>query len=328
MSALHNRTGRMGGTLDLSIIIVNWNTSRMLQDCLASVFAGLDGRSAEVIVVDNASDDGSADMVRSDFPRVRLIENSENRGFAAANNQALEVASGKYLLLLNSDTLIHGVVLPASVAYMDAHTDVGVMGCRVLNGDGTLQPTCSQYPSLINLTLLTSGLWKLPWPGFLDRYQMRRWDRTDEREVDIVSGCYMMVRRAALDEVGPLDERFFFYGEETDWCRRFRAAGWKLRFAPVGEITHFGGGSVRRLDHVRDLMLTSATVMLHRKHGGMVSAISAWIILFAFNLSRAVFWSIAALFCRNDRTRRRRNHFLGLVRQIRKSWPAAKTASF
>ena len=114
----------------------------------------------------------------------------------------------------------------------------------VLNTDGTLQYTCSRFPTLPGLLLLTSGLWKLGWPPFLDRYQMRRWDRRDERNVDVVSGCFMMVRKAAIDQVGLLDETFFFFAEETDWCRRFQKVGWTLRFT-VGEITHHGGGSVR-----------------------------------------------------------------------------------
>ena len=312
----------------LSIVIVNWNTKDMLCECLSSVQNGLDNTDAEVIVVDNASTDGSQQMVKQSFPDVLLIENQANRGFAAANNQGLPVASGRYILLLNSDTIVLGDVLQRSVEYMETHSDVGVMGCRVLNTDGTLQPTCSQFPSLLNLVLLTSGLWKLPWFDFLDRYQMRRWQRTDERDVDVVSGCYMMVRADAIMEIGQLDEDFFFFGEETDWCRRFQSAGWQLRFAPVGEITHHGGGSVRRLNYQRDLMLSSATVKLHLKHGGLGSAVGAWIIIFGFNFSRAVFWTLKSLAWHDANTRGRRNHFLSLIQNHHRIWPSRRTVSF
>ena len=144
--------------------------------------------------------------------------------------------------------------------------------------------------------LLMSGLGKFSWPPFLDRYEMRRWDRRDERDVDVVSGCFMVVRMTAVSLVGLLDEGFFFFGEETDWCRRFQKAGWTLRFAPVGEITHHSGGSTRKLSYKRDLMLSNALVRLHLKHGGLFSGLAAWLIILAFHLSRALFWTAAAVF--------------------------------
>lgn len=307
--------------MDLSIVIVNWNTREMLRDCLQSVFDNIGALEAEVFVVDNASEDGSPDMVVTNFPQAILICNAENRGFATANNQALASARGEYVLLLNSDTLVHGTVLESSQQYMNAHPDVGVLGCRVHNADGSLQITCSKWPSLVNLALLTSGLWKLPGPAFLDRYRMTRWDRTDARSVDVVSGCYMFVRASAMHEVGLLDESFFFYGEETDWCRRFQDADWQLQFAPVGAITHYGGGSVKRLNHRRDVMLTEATVRLHRKHGGLAAALACWAMLVIFNFSRATFWSIASLL-RGSRARERARHFRRVVAASARTWPA------
>lgn len=311
--------------MDLSIVVVNWNTKDLLRDCLQSTFDNLDGIKAEVIVVDNASTDGSSDMVATEFPQVVLIRNKANVGFAAANNQAIEIAKGDYILLLNSDTLVHGDVLQKSKVYMDAHPDLGIMGCRVHNADGSLQPTCSGFPSLLNLVLLTSGLWRLPWPAFLDRYQMRRWKREDERDVEVVAGCYMFARAEAMSEVGLLDESFFFFGEETDWCRRFQQKGWRLRFAPVGVITHLGGGSSGSLNYKRDLMLTSATVRLHRKHSGMISAVAAWLILSLFNLSRALYWSARSLGSRDKSVLARRQHFLMLARNLHRAWPSEKS---
>ncbi|MDO6798746.1 glycosyltransferase family 2 protein [Shimia thalassica] len=308
--------------MDLSIVIVNWNTREMLRDCLQSVFDTLSDLKAEVFVVDNASEDGSQDMVRESFPQVNLICNTDNRGFAAANNQALALASGRYVLLLNSDTLVHGEVLSASCSFMDGRPEVGVMGCRVLNRDGTLQITGSGYPSLLNLSLMTTGLWKLKNVPFFDRYQMQTWDRRTEREIDVVSGCYMVVRKTAMDEVGLLDEDFFFYGEETDWCRRFADAGWKLVLSPVGEITHFGGGSVKKLNHKRDVMLTEGTVRLHRKHGGILGGAACWTLLAGFNLSRSVFWTLASL-TGGKRAKERASHFRRVVAASPETWPSA-----
>lgn len=310
--------------MDLSIVIVNWNTRDMLRDCLQSVYDGLRMSdeidvTAEIWVVDNGSEDGSQDMVRHEFPDIQLIANIKNRGFAGANNQALARAKGRYLLLLNSDTLIHGTVLRDSVGYMDAHDDVGVMGCRVLNTDGSLQITGSQFPSLLNLGLQATGLSRLPW-SFFDRYQMTRWDRKDERDLDVISGCYMMVRAQAMAQVGLLDEGFFFYGEETDWCVRFKRAGWRLVLAPVGEITHFGGGSVKRLNYKRNIMLSEGTVRLHRKHRGLLGGLACWLLLFGFNLSRAVIWSVLSLVQPQKRTETAKNFWL-VVRHFGQAWP-------
>ncbi len=306
----------------LSIVIVNWNTCEVLHECLTSVFAGFDARCpTEVIVIDNASEDGSPEMVLSSFPQVHLIRNDENRGFAAANNQGFAVIKGQYVLLLNSDTIIHGKVLPRSVEWLEVHPEVAAMGCRVLNTDGTVQRTCSMYPSLLNQVLLTTGLWKLRWPRFLGRSQITHWNRDTEREVEVISGCYMLVRRSIIDEVGLLDEDFFFFGEETDWCRRMRDAGWRLMFAPVGEITHHGGGSVKKLNHRRDLMLSEAIIRLHRKHGGRLAAIATFVIIAIFNASRAMFWSFRSLFSNCDVARERARHFRAVFFYSLRTWP-------
>ncbi len=305
--------------MDLSIIIVNWNTREMLRDCIASVAERLGALRAEIWVVDNGSEDGSPDMVRTSFPDVKLIANAENWGFAAANNQALRLATGRHILLLNSDTLVHGDTLAASVAFLDKTPTVGGIGCRVLNVDGSLQITCSRFPSLLNLALQSSGLNRLP-GAFFDRYQMTRWDRRDAREVEVVSGCYLMVRRAAMEEVGLLDESFFFYGEETDWCRRFRNADWTLMLAPVGEITHFGGGSVKSFSHRRDVMLTAGIVRLHRKHFGVLGGLACWALLAGFNLSRAFAWSLLGMITSGP-ARKRGAHFRRVAADLPGVWP-------
>lgn len=307
---------------DLSIIIVNWNTQKMLHDCLHSLFESGASANLEVFVVDNGSHDGSPEMVEASFPSVRLIRNAHNAGFAAANNQAIRLATGRHVLLLNSDTLVHPGVIDASIDYLDVNPKVGAMGCRVLNSDGSVQATCSQFPTLANLMLLTSGLFRVPGLGFARRYRMDDWQRDDERDVEVVSGCYMMVRGDAMGTVGLLDESFFFFGEETDWCRRFLAHGYAVRFAPVGTITHFGGGSSKSLNSKRDLMLSEATVRLHRKHGGLIPAAGAWAILLAFNASRYAFWSLKGLVRKSGQNRGR--HFRGVVAGFNTAWPKVR----
>lgn len=309
-------TADLGADLgaDISVVIVNWNTLGLLRDVLQSVYATLAPQiTAQLIVIDNASTDGSADMVAAEFPHCVLIRNSANRGFAAANNQGFALATGRHILLLNSDTIVLGDVLAASLRYLDANPAVGAMGCRVLNLDRSMQRTCSMWPSLTNLILLTSGLWKLRWPRFFGRYQMMDWHRDTARAVDSISGCYLLLRRAVLEQIGPLDEAFFFFGEETDWCRRMRDAGWQLMFAPVGEIVHYGSASARKLNHRRDLLLTDAMVRLHTKHGGRAAGAAAWSILFCFNLSRAVFWGLRATLQRRPVNTERAGHFYRVV---------------
>ncbi len=312
--------------MDLSIIIVNWNTREFLSDCLHSVLESLDRIEAEVIVVDNASTDASVETVKKYFPWVKLIENTDNRGFAAANNQGFLHAAGRHVLLLNSDTVVHGDVLARSVQYLDERTDVGMMGCRVLNDDGSTQMTCSQFPTFMNLLLQTLGVNRLG-GSFFSRYQMLDWNRDDEREVEVISGCYLMVREDVIHDIGALDEDFFCYGEETDWCRRCAKAGWELRFAPVGEITHFGSGATRKVNHLRDLMLTEGTIRLHRKHVGTANAVVVWLLLLAFNCSRSVFWTCRTVLDSADSTRARARHFRRIVRDFDQAWPQAMERS-
>ena len=305
--------------MDLSIIIVNWNTREMLRDCLQSVFDTAADITFDVWVVDNGSSDDSQQMVRDAFPQVELIANQDNKGFAGANNQALSRAKGRHVLLLNSDTLVHGDVLSASVRYLDDNPDVGAMGCRVLNTDGTLQITGSQLPSLLNLSLQATGLNRLP-GRFFDRFQMARWDRRDARDLDVIFGCYLMVRRSVIEQVGLLDDTFFFYGEETDWCFRIAKGGWRLVLAPVGEITHFGGGSVKKLNHKRNIMLSEGTIRFHRKHYGWWGGAACWVLLGFFNLSRAIIWSLLGL-AGSEKVRDTAQNFRRVVMHFREAWP-------
>jgi len=272
----------------VSIIIVNWNTRALLQDCLRSIIA--ETRSSyEIIVVDNASSDGSARIVAEEFPDVVLLANSENRGFAAANNQGLQVARGENVLLLNPDTIVLDGAVDTMLDWLSRHPDVGCVGCQVLEGPGIIQRTCFADPNAINLAIVELGLMKLArWIPALGHPWYVGWNRKTERVVDVVSGMFMLVPRAVLEKVGRLDEAFFIYAEEADWCRRIRRAGWICVFAPVAQIVHLDGGS-KSTAQIRSRMyvqMQKSHLIYVRKHGGALPHFAARTMFVASALLR------------------------------------------
>jgi GT2 family glycosyltransferase len=262
---------------DLSILIINWNTRDLLAQCLQSlqataVRAQEDHRlaygpyNAEVFVVDNASVDGSVEIVREQYPWVHLIVNAQNVGFAPANNQAFQSSTGRHILLLNSDTLVHAKAIEILVAFMDQCPQCGAGGALLLNADGSLQPSCQP--------MLTPWreFWRL---AFLDSvlrrstYDMRRWNRTTPHLVETIKGACLIVRRAAINPIEPLlDERYFMYTEEVDLCYRLTQTGWKLYWIPTAEVTHFGEASSRQAYNTMYVQLYRSKVQFYRKFGG------------------------------------------------------------
>ena len=244
MSARRPATGDVGGTRPVvSVIIVSWNTRDLLRECLKTVLRETQNLACEVLVVDNASEDGTVEMLAGEFPHVRVTANPSNRGFAAANNQALSVAQGRYCLLLNPDTLILDRAIERAVSFAEHHPQHAVVGCQVMEDENTIQRTCFSFPSAWGLLLDTVGLSAvLPRSRVFGRGKIGWWDRTTEREVDVVSGMFMLVRRDAIVQVGLMDEDYFVYAEETDWCFRFWRAGWRCVFTPQARIIHLDGG--------------------------------------------------------------------------------------
>jgi len=232
---------------EVSVVVVNWNTRELLRECLTSVVAQMAEVDLELLVVDNASADGSAELVEQGFPQARLWVNPENRGFAAANNQALAQARGRIAFLLNSDAYLKPGALRTLVDYMDAHPEAAVVGMRVLNPDGTTQPSCFRFPTLWDVFCEMSFLTTLfPQSLLFNRRGMGGFDRRTLREVDWVLGAAMAVRREWVERVGGLDEGYFMYVEEMDWCRRIREVGGKVVFFPGAEAVHHGGVSKAR----------------------------------------------------------------------------------
>jgi len=287
---------------DVSIIIVAWNVKKLLLDCLASVYEKTRDIRFEVIYVDNASQDGSVDVVRQRFPDVRIIQNSENRGFIKANNQGIEIAKGRYVLLLNSDTLVLDNAITKTVQFADEHTDAAVVGCRVLNPDKTLQRTCFMYPSILNLFLAATYLYKMfPNSKFFGRERMTWWSFDEAREVETVCGCYSLVRREAIDQIGVMDETYFVYGDDPDWCYRFSNAGWKVMFTPDAQIIHYGGQNTMQMARTFRWQLEGSTLIFMKLHRQRWMFPIARLITALFFLARVPYWSTVGALRKDQR---------------------------
>ncbi|MDI6766945.1 MAG: glycosyltransferase [Bacteroidota bacterium] len=236
--------------MKFSVIIINYNVRAFLENCLLSVHRACESIQSEIIVVDNASDDGSAEMVKQKFPHVKLIVNENNIGFAAANNQALKEAKGEYILLLNPDTILQEDTIRVMVNFFNKSPDVGLAGCKILNPDGTLQLACRRsFPTpWIAFTKITGLNVVFPKSKIFGKYNLAYLSPDETYEVDAVSGSFMFVRRDVYGQVGGLDEQFFMYGEDLDWCFRIKNHGWKIYYVHSTQVIHFKGESVRRSD--------------------------------------------------------------------------------
>jgi GT2 family glycosyltransferase len=283
--------------MDVSIIIVAWNVKDLLQSCLKSVYEQTKAVEFEVIYVDNASEDGSVDMVAKEFPEVNVITNNENKGFIEANNQGIEVAKGRYVLLLNSDTIVLDNAIAKSVAFADAHPRAAVVGCRVLNPDRTLQRSCFMYPSALNTFLSATYLYKiLPKNRFFGREHMTWWDYEDVREVETVCGCFSLVRSEAIKQVGLMDKTYFVYGDDPDWCYRFKKNGWKVMFTPEPQIIHYGGQTTDQMADEFKLQLCGSKLTFIKLHRSATEFEFARLFTSLFFLLRVPYWLVMALF--------------------------------
>lgn len=280
--------------MDISIVIVNWRTRDPLRECLRSVQSQDGVSSIQIIVVDNASEDGSTEMVETEFPQIQLICNSQNRGFAAACNQGIRLAKGRFILLLNPDTVVPPQTLAKLLAFAETHPDSAVVGCRVVNPDGSLERTCFRYPSVLNVLLSVLYLNKLfPRNRFFGREFMTWWDRDSIRDVDVITGSCMLVRRKAIEQVGLMDERYFIYAEEADWCYRFAQAGWKMTFTPTAKIVHLSSQSTSQCwTKMYVLKRKSILLYLEKWHGASVWHLANTMFLVS-SLPRIVFWLVA-----------------------------------
>jgi GT2 family glycosyltransferase len=260
--------------IDISVIIVNWNAKNLLRDCLNSLFKTVHNFLFEVIVVDNASSDGSVAMLETEFPSVVRIVNKENKGFGAANNQAFAIMKGKYALLLNTDTVVKPEAVKKIWDFCEANDKAAIVCGQLLNADGSKQNSIASFPSLLTLAANTSLLEYL-FPG---RYPSKRYKHTFPVEVDSAIGACMMIRKKALDEAGTFDERYFFFFEETDLAYTMRLQGWKIYQVPDALIYHLQGQSIGHNISSRIEFYRSRYQFLRKWHGPLYCYLANGII--------------------------------------------------
>jgi GT2 family glycosyltransferase len=250
--------------LDLSIIIVNWNTRDLLVRCLQSIYGTIDSLAFEVIVVDNASTDGSVAAARELFPKVQIIENHQNVGFAGANNRAAAISQGRYMLLLNSDALLLPDTAHKMFDLAEANPQAGIIGAQLRNLDGSFQASHTAFPNLWLEFLILSGLGRLLFGRWYPSHGPE--DDKGPQIVDYVEGACLLVRRSAFEQVGGLDVGYFMYAEEVDWCYAMRAKGWQVWYQPTARVVHLGSGSSRRRSTQRETDLYRSRITFFRKH--------------------------------------------------------------
>jgi len=278
--------------MDLAIIIVNWNTRDILEQCLHSVYSSKTTKHIDVWVVDNGSSDGSERMILEKYPQTRLITNNDNVGFAQANNQAITNSKGDYVLLLNPDTVVENDVIEVLVDYLEEHPDVGAVGPRLLNPDGSLQESAYPEPTLAR------EFWRM---FHLDRiknygeYPMGDWILTKTRDVDVLMGACFLIRRKVLNQVGLLDEEFFVYSEEVDLCTRIRNYGWRITWVPTVNVVHLGGQSTEQIQQEMFLQLYQGKIQYFRKHHSLFEVWIYKFVLFMATLVRLVLTPFAFL---------------------------------
>ncbi len=273
----------------VSIIIVSWNARSYLRECLASIRQTSAAMVGQIIVVDNASNDGSPEMVAQEFPEATVVRCRQNLGFAQGNNIGLKHASGDYLALVNSDVIVHPGCFEALATFLEKHCEVGLVGPKLFGSDDRLQRTCRRFPSVWNIFCRCLALDSLfPQWRLCSGREMRHWEQDTQREVEVLSGCFWMARRLAVEQVGGLDERFFFYAEDVDWCKRFWNQGWKVVFVPQATATHFDGGSSGNSPLRYSIEILRANLAYWRKHHGVAGQASFFLLSLIHHTLRMV----------------------------------------
>ncbi|MBN1486627.1 MAG: glycosyltransferase family 2 protein [Anaerolineae bacterium] len=257
----------------LSVIIVSWNVKPLLRRAIKSTLNSWGTEPGlEIIVVDNASNDGSQQMVQEEFPQVRLIASAENLGFTKGNNQGIAEANGEFVLLLNPDTEVLGDALHQMVEYLETHPGTGMLGPQLRNPDNTVQSSKRRYPTLPVLFLESTWLQKITPKKLLSRYYAE--DLPDDKinAVDWIKGAAMLTRRQVIEQIGGMDEGFFMYSEELDWCHRIKDAGWQVIYMPQAQIKHYEGKSSEQVIPARHIYFQSSKIRYTRKYFGKITA--------------------------------------------------------
>lgn len=283
----------------LSIIIVNWNTRDLLTQCLESIYQSQTSYSIEIIVVDNGSTDKSPDLVRTRYRSVTLIENQSNIGFARANNQAISFSRAKYVLLLNSDTLVQAETLTSLVGFLDDYPDVALVGGQLLNRDGTFQASFGDFPTFLSEVAVAAGLSRIIYGKYYPSHSPA--ESTDARVVDWVGGACLAARKSAIESVGGLDENFFMYFEELDWCYRFHIAGWKVCYLPRAKVIHLGGQSTSGSEEKKLIWLNHGRLRFFEKYKSRLTASTLRASLRVIAICKGLAWLGVAFISRSRR---------------------------
>ena len=311
--------------MEISAIIVSYNTREMTLRCLGTLEAALEGIPSETWVVDNSSNDGSAEAIRRQFPKVRLIESKVNAGFGAANNLAMRQAAGRYFLLLNSDAFPEPGAIRALLDYLQSRPRVAFAGPRLLNGDGTLQVSCFKFPSPLRAWL--ENLWiSAAFPRHPAVGDYRFWQHDSERKVDFLIGACILLRREVFEQTGGFDEQFFMYSEETDWQRRIRDLAWEIAFTPEARVTHLGGASGATDPKRVNRYFMESLDRYELKHHGIAGLVSFRCAMIVGCALRAILWAVMSLLParRSSALAKMWNH-LSLTRRQATHWPAWET---
>jgi len=262
-----NRRPMADASVDISIVIVTWNVKRYVQECLGSLRRQAACPQIEVIVVDNASSDGTTEFIAECFPYVKVIQNKSNLGYARANNIGLQHCKGKYICLVNPDINLPPDCLAKIFGYMEQDSSVGMLGPRMLGPDGKVRRSCMRFPGAWNVFCRAMGLDTIfKSTRFLRGLLMHDFGFDRVCDVDVLNGWFWVVRREALEQVGPLDERFFMYGEDTDWCYRFHQNRWRTVFYPEAQAVHYGGASSASAPVRFYIEMCKADAQFWRKH--------------------------------------------------------------
>ena len=276
----------------ISVVIPAYNEEKLIGNCLRALIAQKPSSDFEIIVVDNASEDDSADMVKAEFPYVKLIKNCKNLGFAMANNIGIASSVANYLCLINSDVIVDRNCIKKLVQYLKENRNVGMVGPLIKNPDGTVQLSCYGYPTIWNIFCSAMGLhWIFPGSKLFDG-KMIYWPHDSVRSVEFLNGCFWCVRREALDSVGMLDENFFMYGEDIDWCKRYRDAGWDVVHYPGAEAIHFGGASSANAPIRFYIEMEKANLQYWEKHHGKFMKYIYNATIYLLQLNRLIAYSV------------------------------------
>jgi len=285
---------------EVSVVTVTWNGKRFALECLESL-AGTQGNSPEIIVVDNASTDGTPEAIRERFPNVTLIQNSENLGFAKANNIGLAVAHGKYICLINSDVVVPSGCLERMLDYMERHPDIGLLGPKMIAPDGSTGQSVMRLPTVWNTLCCSIGLHNIaPKSKLFGGFLMKGYAYECIDDVEVLTGWFWMVRRQSLEQVGGLDEQFFIYGEDIDWSYRFKKAGWRVVIYPDAEALHYGAASSAQAPTRFYVEMRRANLQFFHKHHGRIGGIGYKGAVFVHELVRILVNGVAYC-CRRSR---------------------------